>query len=170
MPTRGSAIPLLVKSNDGRPVKVEGNPDHPDSNGATDTFAQASLLSLYDPDRAQRYAQGGNAITRQQALDLLGNHARDFALNRGARVAFLLEQSSSPSRLRLQFALQQKYPLARWAIYEPVDLNISRRLTGTAPYIKLDQANVILSLDGDFMGTEADSYRLIRGFAQRRRL
>jgi molybdopterin-containing oxidoreductase family iron-sulfur binding subunit len=68
MPTRASAIPLLVKSNDGRPTKIEGNPEHPDSNGATDAFAQASILSLYDPDRAQRFAQDGNAISKERAL------------------------------------------------------------------------------------------------------
>src|SRR6266705_4823304 len=51
MPIRGSAVPLVVKSNDGRPTKIEGNSLHPDSNGGTDRFAQASILGLYDPDR-----------------------------------------------------------------------------------------------------------------------
>src|SRR5262245_8411315 len=169
MPTRGSAIPLLVKSHENRPVKIEGNPDHPDSNGSTDTFAQASLLSLYDPDRAQRYTQGGNTISKEKALDALTNFGKELALNRGAKVAFVLEQSSSPSRLRLQFALQQKYPQAKWAIYEPVDVDANRRLTSSAPYYKLDAARVILSLDADFVGTEADSSRLIRGFAKGRK-
>jgi len=91
MPTRGGAIPLLVKSHENRPVKIEGNPDHPDSNGSTDTFAQASILSLYDPDRAQRYTQGGNTISKEKALDTLTNVAKEFALNRGAKVAFVME-------------------------------------------------------------------------------
>ena len=70
MPSRRGAVPLVVKSSDGRPTKVEGNPDHPDSNGGTDAFAQASVLSLYDPDRAKRLSperehhhQGGGAWT-----------------------------------------------------------------------------------------------------------
>src|SRR5580658_2947600 len=64
MPTRRSAIPLVVKSSDGRPTKVEGNPDHPDSNGGTDPFAQASVLSVYDPDRANRYALNGSMSSK----------------------------------------------------------------------------------------------------------
>ena len=63
MPTRGSAVPLVVKSNDGRPTKVEGNPLHPDSNGGTDRYTQASILNLYDPDRATRFLKKGNTET-----------------------------------------------------------------------------------------------------------
>jgi molybdopterin-containing oxidoreductase family iron-sulfur binding subunit len=170
MPTRAGAIPLVVRSNDGRPTKIEGNPDHPDSNGATDTFAQASILDLYDPDRAQRFAQGGSAISKEKALDQLAGFAARFTQTKGDQVAFLLEQSNSPSRQRLQLALQQKYPQARWAVYEPVDLQAGRAVTGIAPYYKLDQAKVILSLDCDFVGSEADNYRLIRGFSKGRRL
>ncbi len=169
MPTRGGAIPLLVKSHENRPTKVEGNPEHPDSNGATDTFAQASILGLYDPDRAQHYRRAGNTIPKDQAVDALAALGRNFVTGRGVRTAFVLEESSSPSRQRLLTALQFKLPQAKFAIYEGVDLNANRRITGTAPYLKLDQANVILSLDCDFAGTEADNYRLIRGFSKGRR-
>lgn len=170
MPTRGGAIPLLVKSSDGRPTKIEGNPEHPDANGGTDTFAQASILGLYDPDRAQRFAEGGSTISREKVQDRLKELADEFAQGQGARVAFLLEQSSSPSRQRLQFALQQRYPQARWTVYEPVDLQAGRAVTGTAPYYRIDRARVILSLDCDFLGSEADNYRLIDGFSKGRRL
>src|SRR5690349_19996575 len=115
------------------------------------------MLNIYDPDRAQRYTQGGNTISKEKALDSLVNLSKEFALNRGAKVAFVMEQSSSPLRLRLQFALQQKYPQAKWAVYASVDLDANRRLTGSTPYYKLDAAKVILSLDADFVGTEADS-------------
>src|SRR5438552_377899 len=67
MPTGGSAIPLVVKSNDGRPTKVEGNSLHPDSNGGTDRFAQASVLNLYDPDRAAGFKHK-QAITNPEAV------------------------------------------------------------------------------------------------------
>src|SRR5438876_971215 len=66
MPTRGGAIPLVVKSNDGRPTKIEGNSLHPDSNGGTDRFAQASILNLYDPDRATAFKHE-QAITNSDA-------------------------------------------------------------------------------------------------------
>ena len=169
MPTRGSAIPILVKSHENRPTKIEGNPDHPDSNGGTDTFAQAAILSLYDTDRAQRYAQAGNTISKEKALDTLTRLAGEINTVRGGRTAILLEQSGSPSRQRLVTTLQFRLPQAKWAVYEPVDLNASRRVTGSSPYYKLEQANVILSLDSDFVGTEADNTRLIRGFSKRRR-
>src|SRR5258707_4402656 len=71
MPTRGGAIPLVVKANDGRPTKLEGNSLHPDSNGGTDRFAQASILNLYDPDRAMRFKNQGNLATPEALYDAL---------------------------------------------------------------------------------------------------
>ena len=76
MPTRGGAIPLVVKSNEGRPTKVEGNALHPDSNGSTDRFAQASVLDLYDPDRATHFKQAGKVVTQPAALDFLSGLSR----------------------------------------------------------------------------------------------
>ena len=169
MPNRGSAIALVVKSHEGRPTKIEGNAQHPDSNGATDTFAQASILNLYDPDRAQRFTKGGNTVTRHAALDFLVQSANQFAQNGGQGLSFLVERSSSPSRARLQHIIRQKYPQSRWTVYESVDFDIHRQSATLAfgqpvnPYYKLDQANVIVSLDFDFVGGEEDSARLIRG-------
>ena len=166
MPTRGSAIPLLVKSHDGRPVKIEGNPQHPDSNGGTDTFAQASILNLYDPDRAQRFTQNGNEVSREAALDFLSKLGQEAAGNKGQGLCFLMERSSSPSRQRLQQAVSQKLPSARWFVYEPVDLEPGQQ----RPYYKMDQAKVILSLDCDFIGAEADTHLHCRNFARGRRI
>ena len=67
MPTRNGAIPLLAKSYEGRPVKVEGNPEFPGSNGSTDRYAQASILDVYDPDRAKRFKNAGNVVTPEAA-------------------------------------------------------------------------------------------------------
>ncbi|MDB6031312.1 MAG: hydrogenase [Verrucomicrobiales bacterium] len=185
MPTRLSAIPLLVRSSDGRPTKIEGNPEHPVHDtqnskdprfrhGGTDTFAQASILNLYDPDRAQRFAQGGNTATKAAALDALANISRQTPSGQG--LAFLLEQSSSPSRARLQAAIAQKFPQAKWYQYEPVDLAkdaaVLSDIAGTpvAPFYRLDQAKVILSLDSDFVGSEEDTYRHCRGFSWGRKV
>src|SRR6266478_5870005 len=83
MPTRGSAVPLVVKSNDGRPTKVEGNALHPDSNGGTDRFAQASILNLYDPDRAAGFKHK-EAITSSEAVfDALGQLSKAAQGNGG---------------------------------------------------------------------------------------
>src|SRR6267378_1790152 len=80
MPTRGGAIPLVVKSYEGRPVKIEGNPLFPDGNGATDRYAQASILDLYDPDRATRYGRRDSSgvlqtTSSEAALEALGELA-----------------------------------------------------------------------------------------------
>ena len=174
MPTRSSAIPLLVRSNDGRPTKIEGNPDHPDSNGATDQFAQASILELYDPDRARRYTLNGATAKKAAALDALAQIGTAAQANAGRGLAFLLEQSSSPTRARLQQVIRGKFPQARWFVHEPIDFDTDRqaatRVYGrpVTPYYKIDQANVIVSLDCDFIGSEEDTYLHVRRFAQRR--
>src|SRR5437762_13059195 len=93
MPTRGSAIPLVVKSNDGRPTKIEGNALHPDSNGGTDRFAQASILNLYDPDRAARFTKNGSVTTAEQAFGVLESLSR--AANGGQGISFVLERNNS---------------------------------------------------------------------------
>jgi molybdopterin-containing oxidoreductase family iron-sulfur binding subunit len=174
MPTRRSAIPLVVKSNEGRPTKIEGNPDHPDSNGGTDHLAQASVLGLYDPDRAMRCTRNGSGESRQAALDALTELSKSFG--DGTGLAFLLEQSSSPSRARLQKAISAKFPKATWHVYEPINLDIGRQAASLAygasvePYYKLDEASVILSLDCDFIGSEENAPNNIRRFAKGRNL
>jgi molybdopterin-containing oxidoreductase family iron-sulfur binding subunit len=176
MPDRGGAIPLVARSNDGRPTKVEGNSLHPDSNGGTDRFAQASILNLYDVDRAMRFTKRGDTASRDVALDFLGQLSKEASANGGQGLGFLLDRSSSPSRHRLQQRMSKKLPKARWFTYEAVDFDVHRQAVSVAfgkpatPYFRLDQAKVILSLDSDFIGSEGDAYRLIRGFSQRRKI
>ncbi len=102
MPTRTGAVPLVVKSSDGRPIKIEGNALYPGGNGGTDRYAQASILDLYDPDRAQRFVNGGKTVSRDEALKALDDLSKKFAANQGDGLAFLAESSTSPSRARLQ--------------------------------------------------------------------
>ncbi|MGI8965536.1 MAG: TAT-variant-translocated molybdopterin oxidoreductase, partial [Limisphaerales bacterium] len=175
-PTRGSAVPLLVKSSDGRPTKVEGNPQFPDGNGGTDPFTQASILNLYDPDRAMRFAKNGNGSSREAAFDFLGELSKKFQANGGAGLSFLLERSSSPSRARLQKIISEKFPKAQWHIYEPIDFNVHQQAASLAtgqpvtPEFRLEKAKRILSIDCDFIGSEEDTHRNIRGFAKGRKL
>jgi MoCo/4Fe-4S cofactor protein with predicted Tat translocation signal len=193
MPMRGGSIPLVVKSNDGRPTKIEGNPLHPDSNGATDVFAQASILGLYDPDRAQRFVRLGNAVTRAAGLDALreiawsfggtyqGLAAGDAPAGSAGRVggdglAVLMERSCSPSRARLQKQIREKLLKAKWYVDEPVDFDIHRAAASAVfgqpvqPYFRYDAARVIVSLDCDFLGAEPDAQVNIRRFVAGRRL
>src|SRR4051794_13110304 len=176
MPTRNSAVPLLAKSNDGRPTKLEGNPHHPDSNGSTDGFTQASILNLYDPDRVTGFARNNNTVTSEAALQQLGELSQQAVGSGGKGLCFLAEQSSSPSRARLQKVLAEKLPQAKWFVYEPVDFDIHREAASLAygqpvtPYFKLDQADVIVALDSDFIGSEEDAHINIRRFAKGRKL
>jgi len=176
MPSHGSAIPLVVKSNDGRPTKIEGNAQHPDSNGGTDRFAQASVLSLYDPDRAARFTHNGQNAPLEGALDFLSQLSRTAQGNGGQGLFFLIEPGNSPSRGRLEKAIRQKLPQARWHAYQPVDLDVHRRAASQAfgqsvkPYYLFDKADVVVSLDCDFLGSEEDVQNHIRRFASRRHL
>jgi MoCo/4Fe-4S cofactor protein with predicted Tat translocation signal len=174
MTTRRKALPLVVKSNEGRPTKIEGNPDLPDSNGGTDHLAQASILSLYDADRAMRCTRNGAGENKKAALDYLSGLSKTFG--DGSGLAFLLEQNDSPSRARLQQAIAAKFPAARWHVFEAVDLDLGRAAAALAynvpvePYYKLDQAQVIVGLDCDFIGSEENAYANIRDFAKGRTL
>jgi len=181
MPTRGGAIPLLAKSYEGRPVKLEGNPLFPGGNGGTDRYAQASILNLYDPDRATRFARrdaGGvlRATSRQAALDALAELARQFAANQGEGVALLAERTHSPSRRRLHQLIAETLPKARWFLHDAIDAEVHQRAATKAfgksvkPAFHFDKARAILSLDCDFIGAEEDSHNNIRRFAQGRRI
>jgi molybdopterin-containing oxidoreductase family iron-sulfur binding subunit len=175
-PTRSSAIPLVVKAHDGRPIKIEGNSLHPDSNGGTDQFAQASILNLYDPDRAVRFTRNGTNTTRAAALDALGEISKQARSSGGKGLHILAGQSSSPSRARLRGILARNLPQAKWHEFEPVDLTADARAASLAfgkpvrPAYKLDEARVIVSLDSDFIGAEEDSYLNVRRFARGRRV
>ncbi len=175
-PTRAAAVPLVVRSHEGRPVKIEGNSDHPDSDGGTDTLTQASILNLYDPDRAMRWTHAGTGAKKEEAFDLLSAIAAGAAKNGGQGLAFLMEQSSSPSRERLVSTIRAKYPKAQWHVYEPVDLDSAAAAATAAfgapvrPYYKLEAAKVIVSLDWDFIGSEEGASANIRRFTKGRKI
>ena len=120
MPRPGSAFPVLVESHEGRPTKIEGNPRHPDSGGASDAWALASVLDLYDPDRASGVLHQGRPSSWQE-FDAFG--ARHFASVRerkGRGLHLLSEDVASPSLDLLREHLRTVLPEARWHVFEPV--------------------------------------------------
>jgi molybdopterin-containing oxidoreductase family iron-sulfur binding subunit len=175
MPTRTGAIPLVVKSYEGRPVKIEGNALFPGSNGGTDRYAQASILDLYDPDRARHFKHDGKEVSREEALGFLDELSQKFTANSGEGLAFLAESSTSPSRARLQKIIAQKFPKSQWFTYDAIDSGIHYRAATQAvgkprrPIFHFDKAKVILSLDCDFLGGEDGAHNHIRKFATGRK-
>ncbi|HUB86903.1 MAG TPA: TAT-variant-translocated molybdopterin oxidoreductase [Verrucomicrobiae bacterium] len=175
MPARTGAVPLVVKSYDGRPIKIEGNALYPGGNGGTDRYAQASILDLYDPDRAKRFAHDGKTVSRDEALGFLDELSKKFTANQGEGLAFLAESSTSPSRARLQAIIAQKFPKSQWFTYDAIDSGIHQRAATQAfgqpvkPVFNFDKAKVILSLDCDFLGGEDDAHNHIRKFAAGRK-
>jgi molybdopterin-containing oxidoreductase family iron-sulfur binding subunit len=173
-PTATGAVPLVVKSDEGRPTKVEGNADHPDSNGATDLHTQASILNLYDPDRAREFTKNGKAMKggRADAIVELANLVKE-----NVPTAFLMPAGNSPSRTRMIEKITEKMGAnAMFYVHEAVDYALHSRAATAVyrdtvkPYWKLDKAEVILSLDCDFIGTEEDSHRNMRDFSRGRKL
>ncbi|MBI2930693.1 MAG: 4Fe-4S dicluster domain-containing protein [Planctomycetes bacterium] len=161
IPFCGIAAPVLVESHEGRPTKVEGNPQHPGSLGAADAFAQASVLSLYDPDRAQVVASSGNISTWSTFLAQLVPLMAQQRVTRGAGLRILTESVTSPTLLRQLDDLLREFPDARWHAHEPV------RRPQDILY-RVDRADVILTIDSDLFSCDPGNARTLADFAARR--
>src|SRR2546430_14752402 len=120
MPRRTGAIPLIATTVDGRRVKLEGNPLHPASGGATDVFAQASILDLYDPTRSKRFVHHGKSSDRAAFESGLADLRTTLASKEGDGLAFLVEETRSPTRERLRGELEKIFPKMRWCVYDPL--------------------------------------------------
>src|SRR5207245_1340585 len=118
MPRRTGAILLIATTVDGRPIKVEGNPLHPASAGATDTFAQASVLDLYDPARSRRFVNRGKDSNRGEFDAYIDKLRGQLGSNGGDGLAFLVEELHSPTRERLRAELEKPFPKMMWCVYD----------------------------------------------------
>lgn len=176
MPLRRAALPLLAETHQGRPTKLEGNPSYAPLGGASSLLAQASLLELYDPDRATAHTLAGKILDVAAVADRLAALAKTYGAKAGAGLAFLAESSSSPTRAALVRRIREKLPQAVWAEYEPVQdeppAEAAQACFGqpVKPLYRFAQARCILSLDADFLGAEAGSPLYSREFAQGRRV
>jgi len=176
MPRRTGAIPLVVATVDGRPIKIEGNPNHPDSNGATDAFAQASVLDLYDPSRSKRFVHKNTLSDRAAFEKYLAELRPKMAANGGAGLAFLVEETYSPTRDRLRAELQKQFPKMRWCVFDPL-LSEAQHFSTQISFgdnlrliPQFEKADVVLALDSDFLNCGEGDLASIRGFTARRRV
>ncbi len=168
----GYATGLVVEAHEGRPTKIEGNPDHPASLGAAGMLEQASLLQLYDPDRAKRLMSGSSPSSWQAlAAALAPASLRGRVGARGAGLALLLEPSSSPLLASALDTLRALYPEARVCFYAPLSAQNATAFTAGAvvPQYDLRSADVILSMDSDFLAAGPFNLRYARAFAEGRR-
>ncbi len=178
MPFAGHAIPLLVESHEYRPTKVEGNPDHPASLGAGDIFSQASILNLYDPDRATATSYKGEPRTWDSFLGAAYQVSQAQEKRQGEGLRFLSGSVTSPTFADQMKSILKKYPKAKWHRYDPVhrdSLRAGSKLAFGGYYdsiYKFDAADVVVSLDADFLSGQwfPGFVRYARDFMSRRKL
>ncbi len=170
----GYASGIVVKHNMGRPIKVEGNPNHPASLGATSVFAQAEVLDFYDPDRAAQITARGEPSDRQSLETALTAQRAALARSGGAGLRILTGTVTSPTLAAQLDALQRQYPAAHWHQWQPVSRDAVRR-GATDAYGRpvdmiahLDQADIVLAIDSDLLSTAPGHLHYARDFAGRR--
>ncbi len=173
----GVALGVLARCYDGRPIKIEGNPSHPDSLGAADAVAQASVLDLYDPDRSRRvlHSAAGQLQPAIRSWDHFTIELRrrldELQPRRGEGLVVLSEPSASPTLTRLRAAFEQAWPGAAWRSYCP--LHRDHEVQGSAmalgqplrAHLDLAAAQVIACFDADLLGSHPSRQRLARGWA-----
>ena len=171
----GYAAPILVETHMFRPTKVEGNPEHPASLGGTDVYAQASLLDLYDPDRAQNVTFMGDVRSWPAFMEAVKGPMNVQKSMAGSGVRILTQSVSSPTLAAQIRGYIAEHPMAKWHVYEPVNRdNVyegAKMAFGEPVETRYDltKADVIVSLDADFLYAGfPGSARYIRDFASRR--
>ena len=176
MPFDGFGIGLLAMSYEGHPTKIEGNPGHPASLGATSIFQQASILDLYDPDRSQTVTNAGEVSSYDFFLTALIGALEQQSIKRGAGLRILTETVTSPTLASQLQNLLKKYPDAKWHQYQPTARNNVREAAEIAfgevieTRYHFDKARVVLSLGSDFLFSHPESLRYARQFTNGRRM
>ena len=176
MPHGGAAAGVLVESHMGRPTKIEGNAQHPGSLGGTDAITQASVLTLYDPDRSPVVVREGRVSTWNTFLDFLKPVMEDRKRQRGAGTRLLTESVISPTLAAQIREFLEAFPEAKWHQWEPAGLDSVREGSRLAfgRYVNTvyhyDKAEVVVSLDADFTCSGPGSVRYAREFMSRRKI
>ncbi|HEY0792257.1 MAG TPA: TAT-variant-translocated molybdopterin oxidoreductase [Chthoniobacterales bacterium] len=171
----GFGTGLLVRSNEGRPTKIEGNPSHPASLGAAGPFEQAAVLQLYDPDRSRTVLHDGNIEPHGAMLEAVLEEVERHRPEQGRHFRLLTGSVTSPALAAQIEALRatlpamkwhQWEPISRWSIHQGAQLALGQL---AEPDYRLENADVIVSLDYDFLFLAPDRLRLTKAFTSRRR-
>lgn len=176
MPFAGGAIGLLVESHQGRPTKIEGNPQHPDSLGATNTFAQATVLDLYDPSRSREPSTRDAKKSWREAASFLRSTGNAVAQKNGQGFAILVSPDRSPTTKAQLDAIKAQWPQTQIVHWSPINRDAVREGTRLAfnepvePVVDLTNAKVIVTLDDDLFIEDASALRHTRRFTDGRKV
>jgi len=163
------AVPLLVKSDQFRPIKVDGNPEHPYNHGSSDPFTQGTLLDLYDPDRSQHVMYRGE--TREWAEFAQELRLKAAASKDGTGIYFLSSTITSPTLARQWEEVKAAYPKATLVQYDPAVAGTALERSNGGVHYNLSDADVIVSLDADFLSGASypGFHKLVGDYAKRRK-
>ncbi|HEX8550833.1 MAG TPA: TAT-variant-translocated molybdopterin oxidoreductase [Abditibacteriaceae bacterium] len=173
---RGYAFGALAEQNSGRPTKIEGNPDHPVTRGKTNIWMQASVLEMWDPDRSQGVRENAAESTWESFTGAIQGVRSQMAASRGAGVHVLTGTVTSPTVVSQMADLQRRFPAMQWHVWEPAGMDGSRdgvrQATGrdAMPVYNFAAADVVVSLDCDFLLEEPAHLIYARDFISRRRV
>ena len=171
----GYAVGLVARSNDGRPTHVDGNPNHGSSLGGTDVYTQGSILNLYDPDRSTAVMRRGLISTWDAASAELTSLVESLRENQGAGLRILTGTVTSPTLGDLLSSLTRDLPSAKWHQWDPAGNDNTRAgsMMAYGDYVetiyRYDLADIVVTLDADFMSLGPGRIRYSRDFADRRR-
>ncbi|MCU1292258.1 MAG: molybdopterin oxidoreductase, iron-sulfur binding subunit, partial [Bryobacterales bacterium] len=174
MPLLGYARGLLVESHLNRPTKIEGNPDHPASLGSTGIFEQGSILNLYDPDRSQAVLREGRLSTWAEFTGAFSSEAQGLGIRKGEGLAILTGATTSPTLISQLTAITAQWPAAKWYLHEPsvnpAVASSAKKIAGRNAIVTYDlsKADVIVSLDADFLSNGPAALAYSRQFSARR--
>ncbi len=176
LPLNGYGRSVLVKVQEGRPIKIEGNPLHPASRGATDVFAQADVLSLYDPDRSDAPLQNGMSRTWEELTSFIRPVRNELVVAEGRGMHVLMPPTSSPTLHRLIAQARQLFPQSEWHVFTPID-DENKRAAALDVFGRdvdlvydLTQADVIVTLGGDLFAEDPGHLRYAADYQKRRRM
>jgi MoCo/4Fe-4S cofactor protein with predicted Tat translocation signal len=167
-PFTTGAVPLLIKSSEFRPIKVDGNPEHVYNGGGSDPYTQGTLLDLYDPDRSQHVTYRGEGREWEEFAEAF--RAKVVSTKDGTGIYFLSATITSPTLARQWQEVQKAYPKAKLVQYDPA-LAGTFLTSGPAVQYDLTAADIIVSLDADFLSGASypGFHRLVRDYAKRRK-
>ena len=172
----GYATGILVQSHEGRPTKIEGNPEHPASLGATDAIAQAQILGLYDPDRSRSILQNGEISDWDAFVSFAAQLRQAHQNDGGAGLQVLAGDISSPTLVAQLQKFLAEFPRAKLRSYEPISRDNAREGALQAfarvvePIYDFTRADIVLSLDADFLANYPGSVLYARDFMAARRV